>query len=277
MAGSRTRIGIVAPASRIAPELADEVRTLAESLYPDRVELTFHPQCFLSSGHFAGTDDQRAAAFLEMAGDAAIDAVWFARGGYGSGRIAERACAGLPTAARGKLYFGYSDLGYMLAGLTRAGCTVAHGPMPADLGRAGGEAAVTRALRYLVERAPDTLEPNVSRKAPSMAFNITVLGHLLGTPLEPDFAGNVLMLEDVSEHHYRIDRALQHVTAQKSIRKAAGIRLGRCSLIPDNDPAFGEDEVQIARHWCEVSGIPYLGRADIGHDIDNKVVPFGGL
>jgi muramoyltetrapeptide carboxypeptidase len=277
MAGSRTRIGIVAPASRISPELADEVRTLAESSYPGRVELVIHPQCFLSNGHFAGTDGARTAAFLEVANDAGFDAIWFARGGYGSGRIAEAVIAKLTAAARGKLYLGYSDLGYMLAGLTKAGCKVAHGPMPADLTRAGGEAAVTRALRYLVERAPDALEPNVSKAAPSMAFNITVLSHILGTPLEPDFTGHVLMLEDVSEHHYRIDRALHHITSQPSIRRAAGIRLGRCSLIPENDPAFGEDEVQIARHWCEVSGIPYLGRADIGHDIDNKVVPFGRL
>ena len=277
MAGSRTRIGIVAPASRISSELADEVCALAESLYSGRVELVFHPQCFLSSGHFAGADDERARAFLDIANDGSFDAVWFARGGYGSGRIAEGVAAQLTPTARDKLYLGYSDLGFMLAGLHKAGCRVVHGPMPADLNRAGGETAVTRALRHLVERAPDTLEPNVSTATPSMAFNITVLGHLLGTPLEPDFTGRVLMLEDVSEYHYAIDRALHHITAQPSIRRAAGIRLGRCSLIPENDPAFGEDEVQIARHWCEVSGIAYLGRADIGHDTGNKVVPFGRL
>lgn len=273
MAGSRTRIGIVAPASRISPGLADEVCALADSLFPGRVELIFHPQCFLSDGHFAGPDHDRRQAFLDFANDDEFDAVWFARGGYGSGRITEDAAAKLKPAALRKLYFGYSDLGYMLAGLYRAGCTVAHGPMPADLNRAGGEAAVTRALRYLVDGAPDTLEPHAS--TPSMAFNMTVLSHLLATPVEPDFSGKVLMLEDVSEHHYRIDRTLHQITRTPSVRRAAGIRLGRCSLIPENDPAFGQDEEQIARHWCEVSGIPYLGRADIGHDIDNKVVPFG--
>jgi muramoyltetrapeptide carboxypeptidase len=146
--------------------------------------------------------------------------------------------------------------------------------MPADLNRADGETAVARALRYLAERAPDTIEPN-ALAAPSVAFNITVLSHLLGTALEPDLGGLVLMLEDVSEQHYRIDRALHHITSHPSIRRVAGIRLGRCSQIPPNDPAFGADEEEIARHWCKVSGIPWLGRADIGHDIDNKVVPFG--
>jgi muramoyltetrapeptide carboxypeptidase len=269
------KIGVVAPASRITPGLAGEVRTLAESLYPAHVELHFHPQCFETDGHFAGHDGARAEAFLDAANDPGIDAVWFARGGYGSGRIAEQVCANLSAAAREKTYLGYSDLGFLLAGLTKAGArNVVHGPMPADLTRAEGETAVARALRYLVENAPDTIEPN-ALAAPSAAFNITVLSHLLGTPLEPDLRGLVLMLEDVSEHHYRIDRALHHITSQRAIRRVAGIRLGRCSLIPPNDPAFGEDEEEIARHWCSLSGIPWLGRADIGHDVDNKVVPFG--
>lgn len=269
------RIGIVAPASRIVPTLADDVTALAESLYPGRVELHFHPQCFLSSGHFAGDDEARARAFLEMANDERLDAVWFARGGYGSGRIAEHVAATLAPAARNKIYLGYSDLGFVLAALYRAGCDVAHGPMPTDLARPGGEIAVGRALRFLVERTPDTLEANVSDAMPSAAFNMTVLGHLLGTPLEPDLSGHVLMLEEVSEHMYRIDRALFHITSHPAIRRVAGLRLGRCSLIPPNDPHFGEEEEAVMRHWCGVSGIPYLGRADIGHDIDNKIVPFG--
>ncbi len=277
MAGSRTRIGIVAPASRIPTELADEVRALAENLYPGRVELSFHPQCFLTSGHFAGTDEERARALLDIANDSSFDAVWFARGGYGSGRIAESAIAGLKPAAREKLYLGYSDLGFMLAGLYKVGCRAAHGPMPADLIRADGEVAVTRSLRFLVDRAPEALEPSVSASHPSAAFNITVLNNILGTALEPDLAGHVLMLEEVSEHMYRIDRSLQHITSFASIRRVAGIRLGRCSLIPPNDPDFGEEEEAVMQHWCKLSGIPYLGRADIGHDIDNKIVPFGRL
>jgi muramoyltetrapeptide carboxypeptidase len=55
----------------------------------------------------------------------------------------------------------------------------------------------------------------------------------------------------------------------------AGIRLGRVSDVPPNDPAFGEDEEQVARLWCRKAGIAFLGRADIGHDSANKVVPFG--
>ena len=79
------------------------------------------------------------AAFLEVANDSGFDALWFARGGYGSCRIAEEVLAGLGPAARKKAYLGYSDAGYVLAGLYRAGFErVAHGPMPGDVRRDGG-------------------------------------------------------------------------------------------------------------------------------------------
>lgn len=275
MPGSRTSIAVVAPASRIAPELAEAVAALANRLHGDRVTLYFHPQCFLAGGHFAGTDRERLSAFLEVADDPRFDAVWFARGGYGSGRIAADACAQLSEGAKAKTYLGYSDLGFMLAGLYGQGCKVAHGPMPADLRRADGDVAVARALRYLVEGSRDGLEPHVSPDVASAAFNITVLSHMLGLAVEPDLAGHVLMLEDLCEHMYRIDRALFHILAHRHMRGLAGIRLGRVSEIPPNDPEFGEDEVEVARRLCERFGISYLGRADIGHDTANKIVPFG--
>src|ERR1700679_270618 len=275
MPEGKIKIGVVAPASRIEPALAEQVTALAHSLYQARVEIVFHPQCFLSANHFAGDDEARALAFLRVANDDSFDALWVARGGYGSNRIVAQVLDGLTPAANTKTYLGYSDAGFLLAALYKAGIgTVVHGPIPADLMRAGGDAAVTRSLRYLVERAPDTLEPSVGAPL-AAAFNLTILSHIVGTPLQPDLAGHVLMLEDVSEHLYRIDRALFHVTSNPEIRKVAGIRMGRFSDIPPNDPAFGEDEEQIARHWCAVSGIPYLGRADIGHDAGNKIVPFG--
>jgi len=273
------RIGIVAPASRLDPALAEQTIGLARALYPDRpLELRFHPQCFLSSGHFAGDDEIRARAFLDVANDASIDALWFARGGYGSGRLAERVLDGLTAAAERKTYLGYSDAGALLAALYTRGFTgLAHGPVPADLRREGGEAPVGRALAYLVDREPGALEPTVPSGSLTAAFNITVLSHLIGTPWQPDLSGHVLMLEEVSEHMYRIDRALWHITSNPAIRRVAGIRLGRCSAIPPNEPDFGQTAEQVVRHWCGISGIPYLGLADIGHDIDNKVVPFGRL
>lgn len=272
------RIAVVAPSSRFRDEAQLEeviarVTAIAAAAYPG-VELRFHDQCRLQSGHFAGSDEERMRALVEVADDPSVDAVWFARGGYGSNRIAERAVAAMGPAARGKAWLGYSDGGFLLAALYRAGsANVAHGPMPKDA--LAGDAPVRRALAWLVERSPESVEPGLEPGRSHAAFNITVLSHLLGTPLEPDLSAHVLLLEEVAEHLYRIDRAMFHIVSNPLGRSFAGIRLGRVSEVPDNDPQFGESAEQIVRFWCERAGIPYLGNADIGHDSDNKVVPFG--
>lgn len=272
------KIGIVAPGSRIDQAIAERVTQFATDRHPGRAELVFHPQCFLSSGHFAGDDAVRAAAFLEFADDPTIDAIWIARGGYGSCRILPYVLDRLAPVAMGKMYLGYSDAGALLAALFgRGALSVAHGPMPIDMSRSGGEAAIGRALDWLVNQAPGSLESSVSKSVLSAAFNLTILANLMGTPYEPCLAGHVIMLEEVSEHLYRFDRSLFQLTSNPQIRKSAGLRLGRTSDIPPNEPPFGRTPEEIVQHWCEESGIPYLGHADIGHDSDNKVVPFGAL
>ncbi|MGE0179338.1 MAG: LD-carboxypeptidase [Sphingomonas sp.] len=269
------RIGVVAPSSRFGEAAADKVRAIAAAAFAGH-EIVFHPQCFLTHNHFAGPDAVRADALVEMANDPRFDALWFARGGYGACRIAEAALARLEPAARDKRYLGYSDAGYLLAGLYRAGFPhVAHGPMPQDALREGGDEAVQRALSWLTARDEAALDPGLERGRLHAAFNLTVLGLLLGTPLEPDLTDHVLMIEDVSEHMYATDRAMFHLTSSPAIRRIAGIRLGRIGDVLPNDPDFGEDGEAVIRYWCERAGIPFLGHADIGHDSANKVVPFG--
>lgn len=266
-----TRIAICAPSAAFTREDAERVHLLAAAEFP-KAELHFHPQCFETAGHFAGPDEARLAALRECADDPAFDAVWFARGGYGAMRIAQDFVVGVGRAARDKVFLGYSDGGALLGALYRARIgRVVHGPMPADIRRTGGEEAVRRALGYLCgERAG--LEPSIDRH-PTVAFNLMTLAMLCGTPLMPGLAGHVVMLEEVSEHLYAIDRLFFHVTAH--LGGVAGIRLGRVSEVPENDRPFGSEPEEIVRYWCERHEIPYLGRADIGHDSANKIVPFG--
>ena len=265
------KIALVAPSCTLKPEAAELVTALAAAR-PD-CELIIHPQCFLSDGHFAGSDAERLGALREVMADESVDAIWFARGGYGANRIAEAACADLSPTASAKTYLGYSDAGFLLAGLHKAGCEVAHGPMPQDVLRNGGEAAVARSLDWLLTRDSASLEGGLSY--PAQAYNLTVLSSLLGTAIEPDLAGCELLIEEVAEHHYRIDRLMFHITGSANVRKVAELRLGNCSDIPDNDPVWGSDEEAIVRDWCVRAGIKYGGRAAIGHDAANRVIPFG--
>ena len=264
------KIAVVAPSCCLSREAADRVHAIVAER--GDCELLVHPQCFLSDGHFAGPDEARLAALREVIADPSVDAVWFARGGYGSNRIAEDALADLPDAARAKTYMGYSDAGFLLAGLHKAGIEAAWGPMVQDVLRDGGDAPIHRALDWIVRRDAGALEPDL--QTPAMAFNLAVLSSLLGTPLEPDFAGVDLLIEEVGEQLYRIDRAMFHVSGSANVRRVARLRLGRVTGIIANEPEFATGELAIVEDWCSRSGIPFGGRADIGHDAGNKVVPF---
>ncbi len=266
-----TRIAICAPSTPITPETAAQVSALAASEFPG-VALHFHPQCHAQDGHFAGSDRLRRDALIECANDPAFDAVWFARGGYGAGRIAQEALESFEEPASRKVWMGYSDAGYLLGALYRHAIgRPVHGPMPVDIGREGGADAVRRALTYL-SGDREGLEPSLDRH-PAVAFNLITLAMLCGTPLMPGLAGHVVMVEEVSEHLYAVDRLFFHLTAH--LGGIAGLRLGRVSDVPENDRPFGASPEEIARYWCDRHAIAFLGSADIGHDAANRIVPFG--
>ncbi len=263
-------MAIVAPARALDRDVAESVLELAGRMTPD-LEIHFDPQCFERHGHFAGDDRTRQAALVRAANDPAFDAVWFARGGYGSMRLLKGLASALGPSAASKTYLGYSDAGALLATLYGAGIgRSVHGPIPGDMLREGGADAVARSLSFLAgnARAP-------SRAPPEAAFNLTVLAALNGTAFLPDLSGHVLHLEDIGEYHYRIDRAFAQLASSDWFSQLAGVRLGRFSDIPENDIDFAMEASDIARHWCAQAGVPVLGDSPIGHNAANGIVVFG--
>jgi len=292
---TKKRIGIVAPSVYILPRHYERTNALVAAHFPD-VELVWHPQVFARSpdevsgntgfvwsdaetmpdpmmhGHFAGSDEQRTAAFVEMANREDIDAIWFARGGYGAGRIAPDVLPRLGPAARNKTYMGYSDASYMLALLYRAGFPhLCHGPMVVD----GSEEARMRALAWLARKDPRSLEPGLKVGERYVAFNLISAAMMVGTPLWPDVTGHVLMVEEVGEDLYSVDRCFFALTSALWRNAPAEIRLGQVTDTRENDRPFGKDEVGIAQDWCQRTNIRYGGRCEIGHYAGNKIVPFG--
>ena len=269
------KIGICAPSTPFSRPDAARVTILAEKEYPE-ARLVWHDQCFAEDGHFAGDDAMRLAAFTGLANDDSIDAIWFVRGGYGAARIAEDAVRQLGDTARDKVYLGYSDCGNLLGALYREGIGFpAHGPMPTDIRRHGGEVAVRRALDWLVRQDHTALASTIEPGQKYAAFNLMTLSMMIGTPIMPDLSGHILMIEEISEYLYAFDRAMFNVTSHLADKNLKGLLLGRVSDVPENDRPFGEEADMIAQRWCERTGIAYLGHADIGHDVDNKIVPFG--
>ncbi|MEL6487123.1 MAG: LD-carboxypeptidase, partial [Pseudomonadota bacterium] len=246
-----TKIAICAPATPITRDHAAAMEALVADEFPMH-SAVFHDQCFERRGHFAGDDLARLTAFVECANDPAFDAVWFAKGGYGSNRIAEAAIVRLNEAARAKTYVGFSDCGYLLAALYRAGIgQCAHGSMPVSARSEPGREAVRRVLRWF---AGDNsgLEPSVDGTTPTAAFNLITLTMLAKTKLMPDLSGHVLMVEEVSEHLYAIDRMFFSLSA--SLPGLAGLRLGAITAVPENYVEFGQSAEEIAQFWCARAG-----------------------
>lgn len=181
----------------------------------------------------------------------------------------------LGRAAHHKAYLGYSDVGFLLGALyaRRIGRPV-HGPMVGDIGRDGGEATVARSLGWLARKDRAGLEPGLGGH-PSVAFNLTILTSLIGTPWLPDLTDHVLIVEEVSEPMYNVDRMLFKLANATQLKGIAGLRLGAVSDVRENDPPWGESLDYMMIRWSRDMGVPYLGRAEVGHTQGNHVVPFG--
>jgi len=267
-----SRIAICAPATPITRDHARALEELVAAEFPEH-SVWFHEQCFAEEGHFAGPDILRLEALVECANSADHDIVWFAKGGYGSNRIAQAAIARFNAAAREKTFAGFSDCGYLLGALYRAGIgQPVHASMPVSARSETGRETVRRVLKWF-SGDNEGLEPSLDGQTPAVAFNLITLSMLIGTPMMPDLSGHVVMVEEVSEHLYAIDRLFFQVS--NALPRIAGLRLGAITNVPENDRPFGQTEEQIAKFWCDRAGIPYLGRALIGHTADNRIVPFG--
>ncbi len=264
----------MAPASRGNRDAEAPFMAFAALAYP-QVDLVVHPQCWVADGHFAGSDAVRAAAFLQLANDPTIDAIWFLRGGYGSNRLLTTVMPQLAPAARHKAYLGYSDAGFLLSALyARRIGRPAHGPMASDIRRERGDETIARSLGWLAWGDRQGLEPGLDAR-PAIALNLSILGALIGTPWLPDLADHVLLVEEVSEPMYNVDRLLFHMAHAAQLKGLAGVRLGAVNDVQPNDPPWGETLEGMIARWCGEMGVPYLGRAEIGHTQANRVVPFG--
>ena len=239
------RVGVIAPSATLPRgELQLGLRRFREQGWP--VEL--HPQCLKRSRFFAGTDEARAAAFLEFAADPEIDVLWFARGGYGAARLLpELSRASKVLRKNPKTLVGYSDATALLnVARQQWGWRTIHAMMPG--GREFSESSqreLDRALDLVARQnrpAPQKLRwivpPEGRRKAEGIrgsvfGGNLTVLASLVGTPYFPDLKGSILFLEDVDEALYRIDRYALQLRLSGVLQGVRAIVLGEFTRCED--------------------------------------------
>lgn len=186
------------------------------------------PETCRRHGRMAGNDRQRAAALRRALADPRIDAILFARGGYGAARILPMVAEPLRRAAP-KLLVGYSDATAILAYVTgRLGWTALHGPMVAsDLpALRATDARSLRAAAAGALVAPFSLGRSYRGGAAEgrlLGGCLSILASLAGTPYFPRLAGSILFLEDVHEEPYQLDRMLTNLRLAGALSGVRGI------------------------------------------------------
>ena len=233
------------------------------------------------AGYFAGDDATRAADLNAALRDSRIDGVWCLRGGYGAVRIVDR----IEWDALGrhpKAVLGYSDITVVHAAIARpAGLVSYHAPTARSplsaFSRASLENAVMRGTNScgVAGRARALRAGRASGRLEG--GNLAVLAGLVGTPYMPALDGAILVLEDVNEAVYRIDRMLAQMRLSGSLHGVRAIVFGECTNCPEesDDGARGLDDVLL--ELADRLRVPCLAGVPIGHVADQWTLPLGAM
>jgi muramoyltetrapeptide carboxypeptidase len=221
--------------------------------------------------YLAGPDTRRLDELLRALRDPSARLIVLARGGYGLLRIAGK----IPLGEISKPVVGYSDATVLHELWWRAKVPSVHGPMCTQLGEDASALARFRAL--LVGNVPEPLEwkPRTVRQGkvegPLRGGNLAVLASLCGTPLQPSFRGALVLLEDLNEPPYRLDRLCTQLLLSGALEGALGFVVGDLSV--EGEENDGRDETVGER--LATLGVPVVLGAPFGHAGRNQPVAFG--
>ena len=234
------------------------------------------------SDYFAGGDEHRLGDLNQALNDDRIDAVWCLRGGYGAMRLLD----GIDYDAlrkKPKAIIGYSDITALHCAVAkRAGVGGIHGPTA----RAKLTSFAEKSLRAAATRSSDpcgeasdakTLVPGKAQGR-LLAGNLALLCALHGTPYQPDYSGAILVVEDVNEAPYRIERMLLQLRLSGVLDKCSGIAFGAFTNTGETDDSSlgGSRTVnKVLEEAARAIGVPAIAGVPVGHMDDQWSLPQG--
>lgn len=269
------RIGVVAPAGTIEQE---PLELGIEAIRAEGFEVELAAHLFESKGYLAGDPKHRAEDLLEFFRRTDIDAIFCARGGFGSIQLLQYLSPLLQK--KPKIFVGYSDVTVLLNWLRQfCGMLTFHAPMVAmDIAR--GLSAQSRAhlwrlltgeLRGWKLDLGDVIRPGRA-EGEIMGGCLSMLVTTLGTPYEIDTRGKLLFLEDVGEKPYRVERMLTQLQMAGKLDQLAGIVFGDFTDCDGNGP---RDIKQIVLDLFCNAAYPVVMGMRAGHGRENLALPFG--
>ena len=281
--GEGSRVGLVAPAGPLR-DPSDLDRSIANTR-----ALGWEPvigdYVLERDGYLAGSDEQRAADLNRFARDDSIDAIWCIRGGYGVMRILERLDYDA-WRARPKALIGYSDITALHAAVgQRAGLVTYHGPTA----RGDVQHEITlHSFRGLLTTLPGAgschwlmgssdAVPLVTGQASGrlVGGNLALVAALVGTPYAWNLDGGILVLEDVGESVYRLDRMLQQLWLSGALQRVSGLVFGQFTEVPDDASNAQRPLERLLRETAERCGVPALMNFPVGHTDVQYTIPLG--
>ena len=273
-------VALVAPAGPLRGE-ADIARA-EENVRSFGWEPVVATHALARSGYLAGTDAERLADINRAFADDRVDAVWCIRGGYGVMRLLDQ----IDYAAlrrRPKPLIGYSDITALHAAVgTRCEIVTYHGPTARAELTPFSRDSLGRALSQSGEpcgraASAETLSSGRARGRLT-GGNLALLCALAGTPYAPDYDGAILVVEDVNEPVYGIDRMLTQLRLSGALARCAGLVFGAFTDLPTGAPEENggartlAEVLADAAHWAR---IPCMAGAPVGHIDDQWTVPLG--
>src|SRR4051812_7409000 len=272
------RVALVAPAGPLR-DVQDLERSIANASSFGWVAVAGE-HVLERDGYLAGSDEHRLADLNRFLRDDSIDAVWCIRGGYGMMRLLEGVDYEALT-RRPKAIIGYSDITALHAAVgRRCNLVTYHGATA----RAQLTEMTRKSLATVVSETWTTFtiaEPSITTLEAGTARgrlaggNLALLAALAGTPYAPDLDGAILLLEDVGEAVYRVDRMLTQLWLGGSLRSIAGLAFGSFTEIPD-DPSNAQRPLErVLAEFAERCGVPCIRGVPIGHIDDQYTYPLG--
>jgi muramoyltetrapeptide carboxypeptidase len=267
-------IGIAAPASPPASEeaLAKGIRYLEQLGY--RIELG--PHIYHRRGYLAGTDDERTSDLHHLFANRKVNAIFTVRGGYGAMRVLPKLDFTL-IRRNPKILLGYSDItALQLALFAKIGLVTFSGPMVSvEMAEGLNGAAEERLWDTLRStRPPEEIkikqrELAVYEKGSAagriLGGNLTMISALVGSRYLPGDERHLLLMEEIDEKPYRIDRILLQMKRTKFLSAAQGVILGK---FIGCEPAPGKPSLSLEQIFQDIFGpydIPVMGHIHLGH------------